>query len=80
MLGSSRALAPTEGAYMSEENKESRINVDDLPKDEQELSPEEAKEVQGGLSSSGPGVYRSLDSGQTWVASTQSPDDTIKTP
>lgn len=34
---------------MSDDNKESRINVDDLPKDEQELTAEEAKGVQGGI-------------------------------
>lgn len=33
---------------MSDEQKESRIKVDDLPQAEQELTPEEAKEVQGG--------------------------------
>ena len=35
---------------MSEEKKESRINLEDLPQAEQELTPEEAQEVQGGLS------------------------------
>jgi hypothetical protein len=35
---------------MSEENKENRINVDDLPQGEKDLTTEEAKEVQGGLS------------------------------
>lgn len=34
---------------MSDEQKERRINVEDLPQTEQELSAEEAKEVQGGL-------------------------------
>ena len=34
---------------MSGEQKESRINIEDLPKEEQELTPEEAKEVKGGL-------------------------------
>jgi FG-GAP repeat len=33
---------------MSDEQKESRINIEDLPQQEQELTPEEAKEVQGG--------------------------------
>lgn len=33
---------------MSDENKESRINIEDLPQAEKELSTEEAKEVQGG--------------------------------
>jgi hypothetical protein len=36
---------------MDEENK-NRINVDDLPRDEEELTSEEAKEVQGGLTGS----------------------------
>jgi hypothetical protein len=34
---------------MSEEKTESRINIEDLPQPERELSPEEAKEVQGGF-------------------------------
>ena len=33
---------------MSEENKENRINIKDLPKYEQELTAAEAKEVIGG--------------------------------
>lgn len=33
---------------MSEEKKETRINIEDLPQPEQELTDEEAKEVQGG--------------------------------
>jgi hypothetical protein len=33
---------------MSDEQKESRIKVEDLPKEEQELTTEEAKEVKGG--------------------------------
>ena len=34
---------------MSEEKKESRVNIEDLPQAEQELTPEETQEVQGGL-------------------------------
>ncbi len=34
---------------MSEENKESRINIGDLPPAEQELTAEEAKDVKGGV-------------------------------
>ena len=34
---------------MSEENKESRINIEDLPHAERELSPAEAKDVKGGV-------------------------------
>ena len=41
---------------MSEEKKESRINVQDLPQDEKELTAEEAKEVKGGLTKVGAGT------------------------
>ena len=34
---------------MSDEQKESRIKVDDLPQAEQELIPEEAQDVKGGF-------------------------------
>ena len=34
---------------MSEEEKKSRINIEDLPQAEQELTPEESRDVQGGL-------------------------------
>jgi hypothetical protein len=34
---------------MSDEQKPNRINIDDLPQDEKELTPEEAKDVQGGI-------------------------------
>ena len=34
---------------MSDEPKENRINVEDLPQAEREVGPEEAKEVQGGV-------------------------------
>jgi hypothetical protein len=33
---------------MSEEKKESRINLEDLPRDERELPAEEAKKIEGG--------------------------------
>lgn len=33
---------------MSDEKKEGRVNIDDLPRAEQELTPEQAKGVQGG--------------------------------
>ena len=36
---------------MSNEKKESRIRVEDLPQGETELTPEEAKKVQGGIAS-----------------------------
>ena len=40
---------------MADENKDqaSRIKIDDLPQAEQELTPEEAQEVQGGYSIGG---------------------------
>jgi hypothetical protein len=34
---------------MSDENKESKINVEDLPQEAKELTPEEAREVKGGV-------------------------------
>jgi hypothetical protein len=34
---------------MSNEQKESRIKVDDIQQPDKELSPEEAKKVQGGI-------------------------------
>jgi hypothetical protein len=34
---------------MSDETREGRINIGDLSQDEQELSPEEAKGVKGGI-------------------------------
>ena len=34
---------------MSEEKNDSRINIEDLPQAEQELTSEEASQVQGGL-------------------------------
>lgn len=36
---------------MSNEKKESRVKVEDLPQAEKELTPEEAKKVQGGIAS-----------------------------
>jgi hypothetical protein len=65
---------------MSDEKKETRIKVEDLPQAEQELTSEEAKEVKGGESRPGVGILKSTDSGKTWDAPTQSSDDTIKTP
>jgi len=34
---------------MSDENKASRVNIEDLPQGEQELTAEESNEVQGGV-------------------------------
>ena len=42
---------------MTDEQKESRIKVEDLPQAEQELTPEEAKDVQGGAPNFNGGVY-----------------------
>jgi hypothetical protein len=44
-----RFPATTIGENMSEDSKEARINVEDLPRGEKELTPEEAKEVKGGI-------------------------------
>lgn len=41
---------------MSEEKKESRIKVEDLPQPEKELSPEEQQDVQGGAHTGGVNV------------------------
>ena len=41
---------------MSDENKESKINMEDLPQDEEELTTKEAKEVKGGLTKVGVGT------------------------
>jgi hypothetical protein len=42
---------------MSDEQKESRINIKDLPQNEQELTSEESKEVQGGAATQGRGLF-----------------------
>jgi hypothetical protein len=76
--------------------KEGRIDIDDLPQAEQELTPEEAKEVQGGLNGNlqiadltgvaiDPGALGGHNTGALRNvsgnnSSTQSADDTIKTP
>jgi hypothetical protein len=39
---------------MSEENKASRVNIEDLPQGERELTAEESNEVQGGEGHTGP--------------------------
>jgi hypothetical protein len=53
---------------MSEENKESRVKVEDLPQAEKELTAEEAKEVQGG---NGTGALLNVSGTNTWDASRQ---------
>jgi hypothetical protein len=51
---------------------EKRINIEDLAKAAEELTDEEAKNVQGGGSDAfyGTGVYKSTDGGQTWAGNT----------
>ena len=48
---------------------EKRIEIDDIPRAAEELSEDEAKDVQGGTFY-GTGVYKSTDSGRTWTANT----------
>jgi prepilin-type processing-associated H-X9-DG protein len=60
---------------MSDEQKKSRIKIEDLPQAEEELTPEEAKEVQGGH---GGGVNVLLADGSVRFAS--STDGTSKGP
>jgi hypothetical protein len=59
-------LVQIKGAKMANEQKEGRINIEDLPRSEKELTPEEGAAVQGGLDGQGRlfigndlGVYRS---------------------
>lgn len=51
---------------------EKRINIEDLPQAAEELTDEEAKDVQGGSSDSfyGTGVYKSTDSGRSHSGNT----------
>jgi len=51
------------------DDQDKRIEIDEIPKAAEELSDEEAKEVQGGTFY-GRGVLKSTDSGQTWTANT----------
>jgi hypothetical protein len=41
-------MTDQEGKPMSDQQNESRINIEDLPQAEQELTAEEAQEVNGG--------------------------------
>lgn len=51
-----------------DKKKESRVDVNDLPRAEKELSAEDAKNVQGGTDSrAGVGILKSTDGGQTWA-------------
>ena len=50
---------------------EKRIDIEDLPKAAEELTDEEAKNVQGGMDSrTGMGVLKSTDGGRTWADNT----------
>ena len=51
------------------DDQEKRIEIDELPRTAEELSDDEAKDVQGGTFY-GTGVYKSTDSGRTWTANT----------
>jgi len=42
---------------MSDKQKESRIDIEDLPQNGQELTPEESKEVQGGAATQGRALF-----------------------
>jgi hypothetical protein len=55
---------------MNDDDK--RINIEDLPKAAEELTDEEAKNVEGGSGDAyyGTGVYKSTDSGRTWSGNT----------
>lgn len=49
---------------MDEETRK-RINIDDLPKAEEEISDEEAKNVEGGITKAGPGTLQYAVPGNT---------------
>jgi len=52
-------------------NDDKRINIEDLPKTAEELTNDEAKNVEGGLDSRpGSGVLKSTDGGKTWAGNT----------
>ena len=51
------------------DDQEKRIEIDEIPRAAEELSDDEAKDVQGGTFY-GPGVYKSTDGGHTWSANT----------
>ncbi len=51
------------------DDQDKRIEIDELQRTAEELSDDEAKDVQGG-SFYGTGVYKSTDSGRTWTSNT----------
>lgn len=51
------------------DDQDKRIEIDQLPRAAEELSDDEAKDVQGGTFY-GTGVYKSTDSGRTWTGNT----------
>lgn len=55
---------------------EKRIDIEDIPKAAEELTDEEAKNVQGADSFYGRGVLKSIDGGQTWAIDPSDPSKT----
>jgi hypothetical protein len=58
------------------DDQDKRIEIDEIPKAAEELSDEEAKEVQGGTFY-GRGVLKSTDGGNSWTASTNTVGGTL---
>jgi len=51
------------------DDQKKRIEIDEIPRPAEELSDDEAKDVQGGTFY-GTGVYKSTDGGHTWTGNT----------